>query len=156
MKNWLKGYHKTEEREEYDGVTRHRTDGVDIIKSCVSVPGVAKKLMDQYTHNEEGFQGFYLFGDKEQDLVHLFRDTICGGPSIVYNREVNHGQGIIIGHDVNGLYSKVLMDEMPCICSPNTNLVSFMKINGAEVAKGFSHINGSALLINYPKLIYPR
>ena len=41
-------------------------------------------------------------------------------------------------------------------CSPNTNLVSFMKINGAEVAKGFSHINGSALLINYPKLIYPR
>ena len=114
VKNWLKGYHKTEEKVEYDGVTRHMTDGVDILKSCVSVPGDAKKLMDQYTHKEEGFQGFYLFGDKEQDLAHLFRDTICGGPSIVYNREVNHGQGIIIAHDCNAMYSSVLLDQMPC------------------------------------------
>ena len=93
---------------------RNKLDRDDLLKTCVSVPGVDKRLMDQYISAEEGFQSLYCFHEKEQDLVHLFRDNVTGGPSIVFKREVK-GQdgGWYLGWDANAMYSWVMMHDMP-------------------------------------------
>ena len=115
IKNWIAPYHKTELHPSLQGVhIRDRLDGVDILKTCVSAPGVAQSLMNHHVAAEPGYQGLYLFHDDEQDLVHLFRNNITGGPSIVFNRQVTEqDQGHVLGYDANALYGGVMLTDMP-------------------------------------------
>ena len=115
IKNWIAPYHKTELHPSMEGVhIRDRLDGVDILKTCVSAPGVAQSLMNHHVAAEPGYQGLYLFHDNEQDLVHLFRNNITGGPSIVFNRQVTEqDQGHVLGYDANALYGGVMLTDMP-------------------------------------------
>ena len=70
--------------------------------------------MNHHVAREPGYQGLYLFHEKEQDLVHLFRNNITGGPSIVFNRQVkDQSQGHILGYDANALNGGVKLTDMP-------------------------------------------
>ena len=108
IKGWLAPYHKTVPHPTLftdEGVyMRDPLEGVDILKTCVSEPGVAQSLMNHHVAREPGFQGLYLFHNKEQDLVHLFRDNITGGPSIVFNRQVvpDEGEEELSGYVLTG------------------------------------------------------
>jgi hypothetical protein len=73
--------------------------------------------MQNYLKALKGYQGIYLFGEKEQDLHRAIVNNIVGGPSIVFNRMVEVGtEGcpwkIILGHDANNLYPGTMLQEM--------------------------------------------
>ena len=117
IKAWIAPYHKVEPHPTLynDGVMiRDRLDGVDLLKTCVSAPGLAQSLMNHHVARVRGYQGLYLFHEKEQELVHLFRDNITGGPSIVFNRHITTDQGgYIMGFDANALYAGIMLTDMP-------------------------------------------
>jgi hypothetical protein len=126
IKVWLKTYHKwTEGYEDEDQNYEYEyysipdpENGVDILKDCIGVPGSAKKMMQNYVCRAEGYQGIYLFGDRERDLYNAVINNITGGPSIVFNRLVDTAEPgcpykSIMGHDANNLYPGTLLQPMP-------------------------------------------
>ena len=140
VKGWIAPYHKTEQHPTMDEVViRDRLDGVDILKTCVSAPGVAQSLMNHHVAREPGYQGLYLFHEKEQDLVHLFRNNITGGPSIVFNRQVKcQGQGHVLGYDANALYGGVMLTDMPTGPEPHPTMDEVVirdRLDGVDILK---------------------
>jgi hypothetical protein len=100
---------------------------LDIFKDGVSLPGLVLKYLIKSTDSE-----FYLFDDedkitkedrKRNNLFYLLKDSIVGGPSIIFNRyhEANktYIRGLnklckkIIGYDANALYLWAIAQEMP-------------------------------------------
>jgi hypothetical protein len=89
-----------------------------MFKDGVSLPGLGLKYLIKSTDSE-----FYLFDEedkittenrKRNNLFYLLKDSIVGGPSIIYNRyheanktyirELNKKFKKIIGYDANALY----------------------------------------------------
>ena len=71
---------------------------------------------------------FTLYDEKNQDLHHLVKDNLCGGPSIVFHRYHEKGKTkireaeykdkaemceAVIGFDANALYLSAMMEDMP-------------------------------------------
>ena len=98
-----------------------------IFKDGVSLPGLVLKYLIKSTDSE-----FYLFDEedkitkedrKRNNLFYLLKDSIVGGPSIIFNRyhEANktYIRGLnklckkIIGYDANALYLWAIAQEMP-------------------------------------------
>jgi hypothetical protein len=107
---------------------------LDIFKDGVSLPGLVLKYLIKSTDSE-----FYLFDDedkitkedrKRNNLFYLLKDSIVGGPSIIFNRyheanktyirrsdkqckQINKLCKKIIGYDANALYLWAISQEMP-------------------------------------------
>ena len=90
--------------------------GVDMFKEGISVPGIAMRL--EFKDLQNTF--FALF---KEEITHLFRNNIVGGPSLLFHRHhkagstyIRQGQKLcqsIIGFDANALYLYAIMQEMP-------------------------------------------
>ena len=59
-------------------------DGVDVLKTTIGIPGVARQLMYNSAAAQPGFKGFRLFDEKNRDWEDRFRNNIVGGPSVIY------------------------------------------------------------------------
>jgi G:T-mismatch repair DNA endonuclease (very short patch repair protein) len=98
---------------------------IDMLKDGISVPGLTMKYLFQMLPRDTFFT---LYDTRNQDLHHLVKDNIVGGPSLIFHRhhekgetklrEAEYGdeaetcQGVV-GFDANALYLSALMDDMP-------------------------------------------
>ncbi|XP_033729182.1 uncharacterized protein LOC117318295 isoform X1 [Pecten maximus] len=95
-------------------------DGVDVFKTCISVPGVARQLLFR---SMEGTAHFALFRDEDRDIHEKIQRGIVGGPSTVFRRY--HEKGVtrirdgdktcecFLGLDANALYLDSISKPMP-------------------------------------------
>ena len=60
----------------------YREKGIDLFKDGISVPGLTMKYLFKLSPEAN----FALFGNKDRDLYHKFRENLVGGPSIVFTR----------------------------------------------------------------------
>jgi hypothetical protein len=100
---------------------------LDLFKDGVSLPGLVLKYLMKGTESD-----FYLFDEedkvtkenrKRNNLFYLLKDSIVGGPSIIFNgyhesnktriRGLNKKCKKIIGYDANALYLWAIAQEMP-------------------------------------------
>ena len=107
--------------------TFYKLKRLDIFKDGVSLPGLVLKYLMKSTDSE-----FYLFNEddkitkedqKRNNLFYLLKDSIVGGPSIIFNRYHKAGKTYIrngekqckkiIGYDANALYLWAIAQEMP-------------------------------------------
>ena len=118
--------------------TFYKLKRLDIFKDGVSLPGLVLKYLMKSTDSE-----FYLFDEKDKittqpqsggkaegredrkrnNLFYLLKDSIVGGPSIIFNRYHEAGKTYIrngnkqckkiIGYDANALYLWAIAQEMP-------------------------------------------
>ena len=112
--------------------TFYENKNLDIFKDGVSLPGLVLKYLIRSTSAT-----FHLFDEKDQiikideddepmkrnNLFYLLKDSIVGGPSIIFNRYhesgktyIRNGKKIckkIIGYDANALYLWAIAQEMP-------------------------------------------
>ncbi len=98
-----------------------------MFKDGVSLPGLVLKYLMKGTESE-----FYLFDEedkvtkedrKRNNLFYLLKDSIVGGPSIIFHRyheanktKIRDGDKFckkIIGYDANALYLWAIAQEMP-------------------------------------------
>ena len=104
----------------------YRLKKLDLFKDGVSLPGLVLKYLIRSTKDE-----FYLFGEEDKidereqrnNLLYLLKDSIVGGPSIIFNRYheanktyIRNGDKIckkIIGYDANALYLWAISQKMP-------------------------------------------
>ena len=77
---WLKNFHLYNE----DGIVNTK-EGVDILKTTIGIPGVARQLMYNSDAVHPGFKGFTLFNEANRDWDDRFRNNIMGGPSVFYS-----------------------------------------------------------------------
>ena len=102
--------------------TYFKDKGVDFMKSCVSIPGIARCLLFQ--HSREMNANFQLFSNETIDLYKTFKRNIIGGPSIIYKRKASANETYIrnntnkpvkqiLGLDANSLYCWSLSQDMP-------------------------------------------
>jgi hypothetical protein len=92
--------------------------GVDIFKTSVSLPGVARKLLFDSAKSV----AFSLFDELNKDLYKTMKANIVGGPAIIFSRYEKAGETMIsqnqpcksvIGLDANALYLWAFGLEMP-------------------------------------------
>jgi hypothetical protein len=104
----------------------YRLKKLDLFKDGVSLPGLVLKYLIRSTKDE-----FHLFGEEDKidereqrnNLLYLLKDSIVGGPSIIFNRYheanktyIRNGDKIckkIIGYDANALYLWAISQKMP-------------------------------------------
>ena len=98
----------------------YQSKGIDLFKSTISIPGVARKLLFN-SAQELGFH-FSLFDQKNKDLYFTFNKNCAGGPSIVFHRihaknetKIRGGKisQSIQGYDANSLYLYAMSRPMP-------------------------------------------
>ena len=99
--------------------------GIDMFKQGISVRALT--LLNLFNDLPEKTY-FTIFNEKNKDLHDLVKDTIIGGPSIIFHRY--HEKGVttlrqnvygeaarpcrsIVGYDANALYLWSLMQDMP-------------------------------------------
>ena len=107
--------------------TFYKAKRLDLFKDGVSLPGLVLKYLMKSTDSE-----FYLFNEKDKitneerkrnNLFYLLKDSIVGGPSIIFNRfheanktyirQLNKLCKKIIGYDANALYLWAISQMMP-------------------------------------------
>ncbi|NBO67009.1 MAG: hypothetical protein EBU88_19555, partial [Acidobacteria bacterium] len=107
--------------------TFYKAKRLDLFKDGVSLPGLVLKYLMKSTDSE-----FYLFDEddkitneerKRNNLFYLLKDSIVGGPSIIFNRfheanktyirQLNKLCKKIIGYDANALYLWAISQMMP-------------------------------------------
>ena len=98
------------------------TQKIDVFKDCISVPGVARKMLFQCGTESGG--SFSLFNRRDEDLYHKMKASLSGGPSVVVTRYHEVGKTFIrddesmpcksiVGYDFNSLYLFCLGNDMP-------------------------------------------
>ena len=107
--------------------TFYKAKKLDLFKDGVSLPGLVLKYLMKGTESD-----FYLFDEEDKvtkeyrqrnNLFYLLKDSIVGGPSIIFNRyheanktKIRDGDKFckkIIGYDANALYLWAIAQEMP-------------------------------------------
>jgi hypothetical protein len=93
---------------------------VDIFKDCISIPGVARKLVFRTSTQSAHF----AIPDKSnKEIYEVLKKNLVGGPSIVFNRHQENGKTRIrggkmcknvTGYDAAALYLYALAQMMPC------------------------------------------
>ncbi len=92
-------------------IEHYRSEGIDILKSAISIPGIARQLL--FKSAAECDATFSLFDASNADLHRTFNNNLTGGPSIIFNRHHKVGETFIrgnpdkpcralIGEDANG------------------------------------------------------
>lgn len=91
----------------------YKPHGVDFHKKAISVPGIARHLLFETARKEQAY--FAVFGENEEDIQMRMRRNCPGGPSIVFNRHLEHMKtpirpgssklvDTILGYDSNAMY----------------------------------------------------
>ena len=98
----------------------YQQQNIDMFKDGISVPG----LMLFYLFNGLPSNTFFtVFNQTNKDLHHLVKDSIVGGPAIIFHRyhennvtKIRGGETCrsIVGYDANELYLWDLMRDMTC------------------------------------------
>ncbi len=107
--------------------TFYKAKKLDLFKDGVSLPGLVLKYLMKGTESY-----FNLFDEednvtkedrKRNNLFYLLKDSIVGGPAIIFNRyheanktRIRNGDKLckkIIGYDANALYLWAIAQEMP-------------------------------------------
>ena len=97
--------------------------GLDVFKVAVSIPGIARIKLMQYSQ-AQGIH-FSLCHKDDSDMYHLMKTQTVGGPSIVFNRFAKVGKtflrddkkvltALVEGFDCNALYTHCFRSPMPC------------------------------------------
>ncbi|XP_046346617.2 uncharacterized protein LOC124127210 [Haliotis rufescens] len=97
-------------------------DGIDLFKTTMSVPGVARQKL--FRESEREGVTFALFDKQNKDLYHTIKQNVVGGPSIIFTRFHKAGQTCIrsdpakpcrriVGYDANALYLWAIDQDMP-------------------------------------------
>ena len=99
--------------------------GIDMFKDGISLPGLCQKYLFTFPDEKTVFA---LADPRNEDLYHMLRDSIVGGPSIVFHRyhhagktkirPADYGEDAkscerILGLDANALYLWAIMQDMP-------------------------------------------
>jgi G:T-mismatch repair DNA endonuclease (very short patch repair protein) len=99
--------------------------GIDMFKDGISLPGLCQKYLFTFPDKDTVFA---LVDHRNEDLYHMLRESIVGGPSIVFHRHHHAGKttirpaeygeeartcGRILGLDANALYLWAIMQDMP-------------------------------------------
>ena len=91
----------------------YKEKNIDFMHQAITMPGVAKRgCLDSIT---DPTAEIHLFSQKQQDIYNLFKENIVGGPSLIFNREMEVGKSFIrnnpdkpcksvIGYDANAFY----------------------------------------------------
>ena len=120
IKNWLKNFHLYKP----DG-TVNTKEGVDVLKTTIGIPGVARQLMYNSAAVHPGFKGFTLFNEQNRDWDDRFRDNIVGGPSVIYSFHHKAGKTrlrdpvkgklcqSLLGLDATALYASRIRKPLP-------------------------------------------
>ena len=117
---WLKNFHLFNE----DGSVNTK-EGVDVLKTTIGIPGVARQLMYNSAAKHPGFKGFMLFNEDNRDWDDRFRNNIVGGPSVIYS--FHHKAGVtrlrdpvkgklcrsVLGLDATALYASLIHKPLP-------------------------------------------
>lgn len=99
----------------------YMTRNIDLFKTCISVPGVARELVFRSSADNAHFA---CFDKQNKDLYEVFRKGMCGGPAIIFNRYHERDTTFIrqnknklckkiVGYDANALYLWALKQQMP-------------------------------------------
>ena len=97
----------------------YETKNIDLFKDCMTVPSAARKLIFSSVDDDVKFA---LCDESQKDIHNIFKQNICGGPSIVMSRhqerDVTKIRGDkttqkVVGYDANGLYAWCLLQDMP-------------------------------------------
>ena len=120
MIQWLKNFHLYQP----DGRV-NRKEGVDVLKTSIGIPGVARQLMYNSASAQPGFKGFTLFDEQNRDRDDRFRNNIVGGPSVIYSFHHKAGQTrlrdpvkgklcrSVLGIDATALYASRIRKPLP-------------------------------------------
>ena len=95
---------------------------IDIFKECISVPGIARKMLFEEAQKKKAY--FSLIRKQDEDLFHCIDANLVGGPSIIFQRFQKRNQTFIrnnpkyvckkiIGFDANSLYLYNMGQTMP-------------------------------------------
>ena len=74
-------------------VAHYRDEKIDLLKSAISIPGIARHLLFGSAKDHGATFGLCDEGDK--DLHRMFSCNLVGGPSIIYNRHHKVGETYI-------------------------------------------------------------
>ena len=117
---WLKNFHLYNE----DGSVNTK-EGVDVLKTTIDIPGVARQLMYNSAAAHPGFKGFMLFNESNRDWEDRFRNNIVGGPSVIYSFHHKAGETrlrdpvngklcrSVLGLDATALYASRIRKPLP-------------------------------------------
>ena len=94
--------------------------GIDMLKDCISLPGIAMKFEMSFLKE----QGVFLSAFHTAELYNVFRNNMVGGPAIIFKRYAEADKTLIrnnaarvcqniIGYDANALYLWALAQPMP-------------------------------------------
>ena len=120
MIQWLKNFHLYNE----DGRVNTK-EGVDVLKTSIGIPGVARQLMYDSASAQPEFIGFTLFDEQNRDWDDRFRNNIVGGPSVIYSFHHKAGQTrlrdpvkgklcrSVLGLDATALYASRIRKPLP-------------------------------------------
>ena len=97
----------------------YNAEGIDIFKDYVTLPGVARKMLDESSDSK-----FSLINNDNADLYYTIKKNIVGGPSIIFSRyhekDVTNIKNLennvcqaVVGYNCNGLYSYAIKQKMP-------------------------------------------
>jgi hypothetical protein len=102
----------------------YKEHGIDMGKSAISVPGIARALLFQTAKKAGAY--FSVFSSKEDDLHTKMRRCCFGGPSVIFTRDlqfgVTHIRGgtktvqSIQGFDCNAMYLYSFAQDHPTGC----------------------------------------
>ena len=90
---------------------------IDFIHQAILIPGIAMRVY--FNSIIDPAAEFNLFNPKNKDIYHLFKESIVGGPSIIFNRYHEAGKTFIInnpniiGYDANALYLWAIGENFP-------------------------------------------
>ena len=110
---------------------------VDFMHQAISLPGIAMSVC--FNSIIDPSAEFHLFNESNKDIFQLFKNSIVGGPSIIFQREMQVGESFIrnnpnkpcktiIGYDANALYLWSIGENMPVgyplICRESKHYIS--------------------------------
>ena len=126
MRDFLKWYNNLDVSPMVEAITKMRqfyiNKNIDLFKDGITVPGLSNKIMFNSIEDDTKFS---LFSQENKDIYYLLKNSIVGGPSIVFNRyheknktklrDRKHGKVCkkVIGFDANALYLWALGLLMP-------------------------------------------
>ncbi len=104
FEDYLKYYNSLDTKPMCEAITKmllsYRKEGIDLLKSAVSIPGIARQLL--FKSAKECGVGFALFDKGNADLHRVMTNNLTGGPSIIYTRH----------HKVGSSYIRNNLDKM--------------------------------------------
>ena len=97
MHDWLIHYNEGDVIGFLEGVKKmmdfYFDMNIDIFKSCISIPSVARRLLFETARKEKAH--FSLFDNKNKDLFNLIKSNLTGGLSAVFHRHQKAGETFV-------------------------------------------------------------